>query len=195
MYIWIDFYFKNNFGRYVAERLSYQKVFIFAPQTIPLHPFNSLVSMTTWVSRHQKAKTSLDLNEARGDGVLRWQWHQLDHTKTIFTSLQTDNHNNTSSHNFYRPDALPDAQPTVSKHRRQFLHLKAEVKTAKKVIARQVSVISGDTLTQYTTGFTFSINNKTGPKTKTKVLLPETKITQSSDKFSTKNEHKRNYCE
>ena len=30
--------------------------------------------------------------------------------------LQTDNHTNTSSLNFYRPDALPDAQPTVSKH-------------------------------------------------------------------------------
>jgi len=28
----------------------------------------------------------------------------------------TDNHTNTSSVNVYRPDALPDAQPTVSKH-------------------------------------------------------------------------------
>jgi len=27
-----------------------------------------------------------------------------------------DNHTNTSLFNFYRPDALPDAQPTVSKH-------------------------------------------------------------------------------
>ena len=50
------------------------------------------------------------------DGVLGWQWHQLDHMETICTSLQTDNHTNTSSLNFYRPDALPDAQPTVSKH-------------------------------------------------------------------------------
>ena len=38
---------------------------------------------------------------------------------TICTSLQTDNHTNTSSLNFYRPDALSDAQPTVSKHWRQ----------------------------------------------------------------------------
>ena len=38
--------------------------------------------------------------------------------QTVCTSLQTDNHTNTSSLNFYRPDALPDAQPTVSKHRR-----------------------------------------------------------------------------
>ena len=43
------------------------------------------------------------------------QWHQLDHMKTICTSLQTDNHTNTSSLNFYRPDAIPNAQPTVSK--------------------------------------------------------------------------------
>jgi len=52
---------------------------------------------------------------------MRWwgfgtQWHQLDHMQTICTSLQTDNHTNTSSLTFYRPDALPDAQPTVSKH-------------------------------------------------------------------------------
>jgi len=39
--------------------------------------------------------------------------------QTICTSLQTDNHTNTSSLSFYRPDALPDAQPTVSKHWRQ----------------------------------------------------------------------------
>jgi len=33
----------------------------------------------------------------------------------ICTLLQTDNHTNTSPLNFYRPDALPDTQPTVSK--------------------------------------------------------------------------------
>ena len=42
------------------------------------------------------------------------QWHQLDHMQTICTSLQTDNHTNSSSVNVYRPNALPDAQPTVS---------------------------------------------------------------------------------
>jgi len=59
--------------------------------------------------------TNLDLNKARDDGVLGWQRHQLDHMQTICTSLQTDNHTNTSSVNVYRPDALPDAHPTVSK--------------------------------------------------------------------------------
>ena len=52
-----------------------------------LHPFNGLFSRTTWVSRYQKGKTSLDLNEARNDGVLGWQWHQLDNMQTVCTSL------------------------------------------------------------------------------------------------------------
>jgi len=43
-----------------------------------LHPFNGLF------------QDSLDLNEARDDGVLGQQWHQLDHMQTICTSLQTD---------------------------------------------------------------------------------------------------------
>ena len=65
-----------------------------------LHPFNGLLSSTTWVRRCEKGKTSLDLNEARDDGVLGWLWHQLDHMQTICTSLQTDNHTNTSSLSF-----------------------------------------------------------------------------------------------
>jgi len=51
-------------------------------------------------------------------GFGEWQWHQLDHMHTICTSLKTDNHTNTSSLSFYRLDALPDVQPTVSKHSR-----------------------------------------------------------------------------
>ena len=43
------------------------------------------------------------------------QWHQLDHVQTTCTSLETDSHTNTSSLDFYRPDALPDTQPTVLK--------------------------------------------------------------------------------
>ena len=69
-----------------------------------LHPFNCLFSRTIWVSWYQKGNTSLELNEARDGGVLGWQWHQLDHMQTICISLQTDNHTNTSSLNFYRPN-------------------------------------------------------------------------------------------
>jgi len=81
-----------------------------------LHPFNGVFSRTTWVRRYQKGKTSLDLNEARDVGV--WDGSGISWTirKKICTSLQTDNHTNTPSVGFYGPDALPDAQPTVSKH-------------------------------------------------------------------------------
>jgi len=86
-----------------------------------LHPFNGLFSRTTWVSRYQKGETSLDLNEARDGGVLGRTGISWTICKQICTSLQTDNYTNTSSFNFYRADALPGAQPTVSKHRRHSL--------------------------------------------------------------------------
>jgi len=76
------------------------------------HPFNSTLSGTTRVSRYQKGKNHLDFTGARDS---EWQWHQLDHMQ-VRTSLQTDNHANTPPLIFYRPDALPATQPTVSKH-------------------------------------------------------------------------------
>jgi len=79
------------------------------------HPFNGPLSGTTWVSRYQKGKTNLDFNEPRDS---ERQWHQLGHMQ-ICTSLQTDNHASTPPLSFYRPDALPAAQPTASKHWRQ----------------------------------------------------------------------------
>ena len=72
-----------------------------------LQPFNDLFSTTVWISRYQKGKTSLDLSEARIDGVLQRQWHQLDHMQTVCTSLQTDNHANTSSVNFFGTTEAP----------------------------------------------------------------------------------------
>ena len=79
-----------------------------------LQPFNGLFSRTTWVSRYQKGKTNLDFTGARDS---EWQWHQMDHMQ-VCTSLQTDNHIITVPQHsvFYRPDALPAAQPTASKH-------------------------------------------------------------------------------
>jgi len=38
------------------------------------------------------------------------------------TPLQTDNHTSTSPLSFYRPDALPAAQPTASKHWRRIIY-------------------------------------------------------------------------
>jgi len=43
------------------------------------------------------------------------QWRQLDYMQVICTSLQTDNHA-PKRLILYRPDALPDAQQTVSNH-------------------------------------------------------------------------------
>ena len=80
------------------------------------HPFNGLLSGTTQVNRYQKGKTNLDFTEARDS---EWQWHPLGHMQ-VCTLLQTDNHASTPLHSvFYRPDALPAAQPTASKHWRQ----------------------------------------------------------------------------
>jgi len=76
------------------------------------HPFNGPLSGTTRVSQYQKGKTNLDFSEARDS---EWHWHRLDHMQ-VCTSLQTDNHANTSLLTFYRPDALSAAQPTASKH-------------------------------------------------------------------------------
>jgi len=83
------------------------------------HPFNGPLSGTTWVSRYQKGKTNLDFTGTRDS---EWQWNQLDHMQ-VCTLLQTDNHASTHHSVFYRPDALPAAQPTVSKHWRQFVRL------------------------------------------------------------------------
>ena len=78
-----------------------------------LHPFNGPLSGTTQVSRYEKGRTNLDFTEATDS---EWQWHQLDHMQ-VCTSLQTDNHASTPSLSFFhRPDALPAAQPTASKH-------------------------------------------------------------------------------
>jgi len=64
------------------------------------------------MSRYQKGKTNLDFTEARDS---EWQWHQLGRMQ-VCTSLQTDNHTRTPQLSFYRPDALPAAEPTASKH-------------------------------------------------------------------------------
>jgi len=71
-----------------------------------------------------ESKTGLDLNEARDDGVLGWQWHQLDHMQTICTSLRRDNHTNTPSLNFYRSDTLPKPNQQCQNHCKLILEKK-----------------------------------------------------------------------
>ena len=76
------------------------------------HPFNGPLSVTTQVSQYQKGKTNLGFTEARDS---EWQWHKLGRMQ-VCTALQTDNHASTPPLSFYRPDALPAAQLTESKH-------------------------------------------------------------------------------
>ena len=76
------------------------------------HPFNGPLSGTTRVSQYQKGKTNLDFTEARDS---EWQWLQLGHMQ-VCTLLQTDTTPAPHRSVFYRPDALPAAQPTASKH-------------------------------------------------------------------------------
>jgi len=75
-------------------------------------PFNSPFSRTTRVSQYQKGKANLDFTEARDS---EWQWHQLGHMQ-VCTSLLTTPAPHHSTQFFYRPDVLPAAQPTASKH-------------------------------------------------------------------------------
>jgi len=77
------------------------------------HPFNGPLSGTTQVSRYQKVKTNLDFTEARDS---EWQWHQLGHMQVCTFVPDRKPHQHPITQFFYRPDALPAAQPTASKH-------------------------------------------------------------------------------
>jgi len=82
--------------------------------TTVLRPPLRTLSGTTRMKWYQEGKTNLDLLEQR-DSELQWQCHQLGHMQ-ICTSPQTDNHTSIPPFSFYRPVALPAAQPTTSKH-------------------------------------------------------------------------------
>jgi len=83
----------------------------------PATPARPLPHPSNYIGLHththtRKGKTNLDFTEAIDS---EWQWHQLGHMQ-VCTLLQTDNHTSTPPLCFYRPDALPAAQPTTSKH-------------------------------------------------------------------------------
>jgi len=81
-------------------------------------PFNGPLSRTTRVSRYQKGKTNLDFTEARDS---EWLWHQLGHMQVCTCCRQITT---PAPHHavVYRPDALPAAQPTASKHCRHYCY-------------------------------------------------------------------------
>jgi len=103
-----------------SELYNLVTMYLRAKYTTSLHSFNGVFSGKTGVSRYQKGKTSLDLNEATDDGVLRCggiSWTVCKQSASRCRQITTPAC--TSSHIFYRPDALPDAQSTVSTHWRQ----------------------------------------------------------------------------
>ena len=71
--------------------------------------FNGPLSGTTRVSRYQKGKTNLDFTEARGSGINWAICKSAPRSRQI--TMPAPHHSV-----FYRPDALPAAQPTVSRH-------------------------------------------------------------------------------
>jgi len=82
---------------------------VLATKRTHTHPFNGPLFRTTRVSRYQKGKTNLDFTGARDS---EWPWHQLGHMQ-LYRSRQITT---PAPHHsvFYRPDALPAAQPTAS---------------------------------------------------------------------------------
>ena len=88
------------------------------------HPFNGPLSGTTRVSRYQKVKPMWILLKQLG-------------YMQVCTSFQTDNHARTSPLSFYRPDALPAAQPTASKNwRHKWLYTYCNLNTAQTLQGR-----------------------------------------------------------
>ena len=76
------------------------------------HPFNSPLSGTTQVNQYQKGKTNLDLLEQEtvsGSGISWAIYKSAPHPRQI--TMLAPHHSG-----FYKPDALPAAQPTASKH-------------------------------------------------------------------------------
>ena len=81
----------------------------------PTHPFNGPFSGTTQVSWYQKVKPIwilLKQEKVSGSGISWAIWKSAPCSRQIITPAP---HHSV----FYRPDALPVAQPTASKHWRQ----------------------------------------------------------------------------
>jgi len=76
------------------------------------HPFNGPVPGTTRVSRYQKGKSNLDFTEARESGCSGISWAICKSAPGSRQITMPALHQSV----FYRPDALPAAQPTASKH-------------------------------------------------------------------------------
>ena len=99
-----------------VEQACLQKGSVFNVKSVKIpytctHPLNGPFSGTTRVSQCQKGKTNLNFTGARvsGSGISWAICKSAPRSKQITTPAP---HHSV----FYRPDALPAAQPTASKH-------------------------------------------------------------------------------
>ena len=100
------------FGSYFRVRSSYKKHLNTHTHThTHIHPFNGPFSGTTRVGRYQKGNWILLKQETVSGSGISWAIG-----KSAPCSRQTTTPAPHSSVVFYRPDALPVAQPAVSKH-------------------------------------------------------------------------------
>ena len=78
-------------------------------RSCPTHPFNGPLSGTTQVSQYQKGKTNLEQETVSGSGISWAICKSAPRSRQITTPAP-------HCSVFYKPDALPATQPTVSKH-------------------------------------------------------------------------------
>jgi len=83
------------------------------------HPFNGPFSGTTRVSRYQKSKPNLDFTKARDSESSGISWAICKSAPSSRQITTPATHHSV----FYRPDALPAAQPTASKHLREIFSI------------------------------------------------------------------------
>ena len=91
------------------------------------HSFNGLLSKTTWVGRYQKDKPKfwILLKQRRsGDSGISWTICKPFAPGSRQKTMPEPHHSA-----FYRPDALPAAQPTASKHWRQITDCQSALKS------------------------------------------------------------------
>jgi len=95
----------------MSDKLSSLELPSVSSASLSSPPSAALLASSSWSTSMKTSET----DSSPGQEMMGWECYQIDYMQIICTWCQTDNHTNNSSLNFYRPDALPDAQPTVAK--------------------------------------------------------------------------------
>ena len=106
--------------RWIKEAMLTVESFYLPVSTRHTHPFNDPFPGLPRSAGTRKVKTNLDFTEARDS---EWQWHQQGRMQ-VCTSLQTDNHANTSPLSFLQA-GRPSCRQTNSVKALQFPHASA----------------------------------------------------------------------